>query len=657
MNLPAKHFYEFGPFRIDAEQRLLTRDGELVPLTPKVFETLFCLVERRGQIVLRDELMNRVWPDTFVEEGNLTFNISLLRKALGENPESHPYIETIPRRGYRFVAPVREVNDEPTDLVVEEHLRAEIVLDEEDENRETADASGESGEVLKNDRSLAAWSRRVGRKRMAFALALLGLIIAVLYLRTAQQQTSPPLEGVVRSIAVLPFRPLTSESGDDYLGPGLADALILKLSSLEEIMVRPTTAILKYAAPRQDLLAAGRELRVDALLDGRFQKSGDHIRVTLQLLRVTDGAILWAEKFDEHFSNIFTVQDSIAEQVAHKLVLRLGSEERKRLARHYTENPEAYQLYLKGRYFWNKMSEEGLQKSIGYFRQAIEKDPTYALAYAGLADAYWGLSTVYLEPKEAMPKVRAAASRALEIDESLGEAHTSLGLVKFRYDWAWQEAETEFKLAIELKPSYAFAHQSYGLYLVCMGGFEQAVAEMRRAEELDPLSVEIIFRSAIVLYFARQYDQAIKQFQKVFEIDSNAEVASVAHAWIGRYYFQKRKFSKGLAELQEARRMAGDEGWLLAMSAEAYAFAGERAEAQRLLGGLLEESRIRYFPAMGIAGIYTALKDDNEALRWLQQAYERREESMISIKVNPMMDGLRSDPRFADLLEKMHLDD
>lgn len=360
------YVYEFGDFRLDVGKHLLLRKGEPVPLPPKVFDLLLILVESQGQELKKDELIHRLWPDSFVEESNLTQSVFLLRKALGQSRGENRLVVTIPGRGYRFVEVVKPVGAEGF-----------------------ATSFGQARELMPAADSVA-----------------------------------------VRAIAVLPFKPLGAEAGDQYLGLGMADALINRLSHIQQIAVRPTDAVLKYTDPAQDPLAAGRELGVDALLNGRFQRAGEIIRVTVQLVRVGDGSLLWAEKFEEHVGNIFAVQDSISEQVGRALALKLSSEERKRLTRRETDSAEAYQAYLKGRYYSTKWTYSGWTKEIEYFSHAIEADPNYALAYTGLADAYYIVSNLYLPPHEAMPKVKAAAMKALALDDALAEAHSSLALVR-----------------------------------------------------------------------------------------------------------------------------------------------------------------------------------------------------------------------------------
>jgi TolB-like protein/Tfp pilus assembly protein PilF len=430
---------------------------------------------------------------------------------------------------------------------------------------------------------------------------------------------------------------------------GMADALITKLSNIREINIRPTSAVRKYDAPDQDPVAAGRELRVEAVIEGSVQRVGDRIRVTVQLVSVRDGAPLWAEKFDEQFTNIFAVQDRISEQVAQALTP--SSSEREPLTKHYTESSEAHQLYLKGRYFWNKRTVEGLNKSVGYFSEAVEKDPSYALAYVGLADSYSLLSEYSgLPPKEAYPKAKRAAMRALELDERLAEAHAAMGLIKTSYDWDWPGTEREYRRAIELNPNYETAHQWYAEYLSGQGRHEEALAEIRRAKEINPASLIINAVEAWVLYHAREYDQAIAQAQKVVEMDPHfAEV----YEYLKRCYDQKGMYKEAIAARQMRRKLAGLDAKETAALREAAAATSARVYWQKRLEQDVEESKRELSTGIDMAEIYAQLGEKDEAFKWLERAYEERSVMMMYLKVLPNLDPLRSDPRYADLLRRV----
>lgn len=486
---------------------------------------------------------------------------------------------------------------------------------------------------------------------LATGLALFGLALVIYYSQPQRPAPTAPIE----SIAVLPFKPLVAESRDPVLELGLADTLITRLSRLRHVILRPTSAVRQYTDLEQDPLAAGRELKVEAVLEGSLQRVGDRLRVTVRLLNVRDGSPLWAYQCDEQqCTDLFAVQDSISEEVAQALRLTLSGEEKERLIKRYTENTEAYQLYLKGRYFWNKYTAEGFKKAIEYFQQAIEKDPSYALAYAGLADAYIQLGVdVHSPPKEVMPKAKRAAVKALELDEALAEAHLSLGTYRLFYDWNWLEAERELKRAIELNPNNPDAHHFYGHYLQAMGRTDEAIVETKRGLELDPVSLIINTELGWAFYWARQYDQAIEQYRKTLKMDPSFVFAS----WgLAQAYVENEMYDEAIAELEKARTLSGGWSALLAELGYASAMSGQRVEAQRILHELKERARQEYIDPALIANIYIALGEKEQAFEWLEKAYRGRSPVwMIWLKVEPKFDRLRSDLRFTDLIRRIGL--
>lgn len=500
--------------------------------------------------------------------------------------------------------------------------------------------------------------RRLLRSRRALALAAAAAlaIVVLMYALLFRSAVAPP-QPSINSLAVLPFKPLVAESRDEALELGMADALITRLSHLRQIHVLPTSSVRKYAALEQDPLAAGRELKVDSVLDGSLQRVGDRIRVTVQLVRVKDGSALWAETFDEKFSDIFAIEDSISRRVVTGLMLTLTGEEKKQLTKRYTENTEAHQLYLKGRYYWNKRTEEGLKKGIEYFNQAIEKDPGYALAYAGLADCYWlmGSGAAWLSPLVGASKGKAAALKALQIDETVAEAHTSLAAITLFYDWDWSGAEQQFKRAIELNPRYATAHHWYAFYLTLMGRPDEGIAEIKRAQELDPLSLIISTDFGFLLYFARRYDEAMEQLRNVIEMDPHF---TTAHVRLGQVYEQKAMYEEAVAEFQKAVTLSPEGSYLyLARTyvlARTYALLGNRDEAVRILHEATKLSKKRHISPYAIALIYAGLGEKDRAFAWLERAYAERSNWLVGLKVDPRVDNLRSDPRFAELLRRMN---
>ena len=478
-------------------------------------------------------------------------------------------------------------------------------------------------------------------------LALIGLALAIFSSRPA------PPRAPIKSIAVLPFKPLGTEGRDEALELGMADTLIAKLSNIREIDVRPISAVHKYTGLGQDAVGAGREQRVDAVLDGHVQKAGEKVRITVRLLRIGDGASLWADKFDAEITDIFAVQDLISERVAAALAVTLAGGERERLIKHHTENAEAYQLYLKGRYHLSRLTDDGFLKGRDFFQQARDRDPNYALAYAGLADAYHRLSGWNaLAPKDGFPRAREAALKAIELDEGLAEAHTALGVVKFLYDWDFVGAEGEFKRAVEINRSSSDARQMYGLYLSAMGRFDEALVEMRRAQELDPLSLEKVAGTGDILYQQRHYDHAIEQYRRALEMEPNS---GFAHWALGNVYVHKGMYEEAIAEYQKAIPLSGDSPDELASLGNAYALSGKRREAQAVIDDLKERSKRRYISPTIIAFIYAGLSEKDEAFAQLDKAYDGRDFILVFLKVDPTFDRLRSDPRFAELVRRVGL--
>jgi serine/threonine-protein kinase len=471
---------------------------------------------------------------------------------------------------------------------------------------------------------------------------------------SSSKNPAPPAARLpFQSIAVLPFKPLVTRSRDEALEMGMADTLINKLSSMNQIAVRPINAVRKYADLEQDAVAAGREQRVDVVLDGNIQRTADKIRVTVRLIKVADGSQLWAESFDEKFTDIFAVQDRVSEKVVGLLALQLTGQEESLLTKRHTDDATAYEFYLKGRYHLNRLTDDGFTKGRDYFQRAIDRDQNYALAYAGLADAYNRLSGYNaLASTAGFPKARAAAIKALELDDRLAEAHTVLGSVNLFYDWDWSSAERELKRAIEINRSYADAHQMYGYYLSSVGRLDEALDEMRRAQELDPVSLEKTAAIGEVLYYRREYDQAIGQYQKALEMDPNSGFVYWA---IGRAYTEKAMYEPAIAAFQKSIPLSGDSPDEAASLAYAYARSGKLKEARQVINDLQERSQKRYVSPTVIAIIYAALGEHDQAFAWLEKAYDGRDSILVFLKVEPPFDKLRSDPRFERLLQRVGL--
>lgn len=459
----------------------------------------------------------------------------------------------------------------------------------------------------------------------------------------------------VRSIAVLPFKVISSEGGDDYLGIGMSDAIITRLSQISEIAVKPTSAVLKYAEGDTNPGDVGRELGVEAVLSGRVTRSGDRIRVTIQLIAVVDNSLLWADKLDHSFTDVFTYEDFISERVARALNLQLTGEQMDRLTKRHTINSAAYWAYLKGRYYWGKRSPESFKKAMGYFQYATDKDPQFSLAYSGLADCYTLLDYYGSMPaKMGRSNARPAALKALEADEGLSEAHASMALVRFWYDWDWPGAEIEFERAIELKPAYATAHQWYGWYLAAMGRFVESEAEGKLALELDPLAPAINMALGKSYLFARRFDDSIRQCKRTLEIDPNF---IPARYFLAQAYERKQMYEEAVAQYRLAVKLSGSFPLGRSVLARAQALAGQKAAAEETLSELLKlaESSDPYVPAYGIALIYLGLENKLAALEWLNKAYEERFIWLVYLNVDPTFDNIRDDAGFHSLQQRMSL--
>ena len=645
-----KRFYQFGPFLIDAVKRVLLREGEVVPLQAKALDALLVLVQHHGQVLEKDDLMEMLWPDSDVEESNLPQHISALRKTLGEGPNERRYIVTIPGKGYRFAAEVEEFDDESKDLLVGRYTKSTLLV------HETEDSSDEAGPSLRERGILSNRSRLILPSLIVLAVSTVLAIGVWLLLsnKSADKKRleSQSLQKAYSSVAVLPFKYLGTED-DEYLGLGIADSLITRLSNLLEIKVRPTSAVLKYSDGSKQTVEAGRELGVEAVLEGSIRRSGERVRVTVQLVRVGDGSPLWAEKFDEEFTDIFKIEDSISGRVAEHLVLKLTGERRELLAKHYTDNIEAYQLYLKGMYFSSKRTTEAIQKGLRYFQRAIELDTNYALAYSGLAGSYARLPiTSDVPSREVLPVAKEAAMKALEIDDALAEAHISLAGINFWLEWDWQGAEKECKRAIELNPNHAGAHGRYAHLLSNLGRHSEALAEAKRALELDPVSPARNLLLGQFLYQARQYDQAIEPLQDGLEIAPNDWVA---HLIFGKVYVQQKNYSKAIEKFQKAREFSQGNTESISLIGHALAVSGKKGEAQKVLEELKRISKQQYVPPYNLAIVHIGLGENEQALPWLEKGYEDRDVRLVFLKVEPKWDELRAHPRFISVLHRRGL--
>jgi DNA-binding winged helix-turn-helix (wHTH) protein/TolB-like protein/Tfp pilus assembly protein PilF len=662
MSNPVKQFYDLGPFRIDVANRLLLRDGEPLPLTPKAVDTLLALVQHSGQVLNKEELMKLVWPDSVVEEGNLTQNIYLLRKTLSEGSNGQNYIETIPRRGYRFVGAAHEAREEVADLPPAGQTEVQPVIEEKKTNeglKGSEDASAPKPISPLHSFSTAPVHYLSHLRLPGLVAVAIAIIAGLSYLLLFSQPKPTELKAKIESIAVLPFKPLSAESDSENLGVGLADAIITRLSNLRQIIVRPTSAVLKYNNLNQDLLTVGRELNVDALLDSRFQRAGENLRVTVQLVSVRDGTPLWADKFDLAGANPLAAQDAIAESVTRALALKLSGEGQKLLSKRLTTNAEAYQAYLNGRDAWKSRTTPAVEEAIEHYEQAVRRDPEYAQAHAALADAYALLGFRYdtQESKqiEAFLKAKAAAVRALQLNELSTEAHTALAIVKQRYDWDWTGAESEFKRALELNPNDAHAREMYALYLAAVGRLKEAKIEINRALELDSLSFQINRDLGEILYFAREYEQAIEQLRRTLKMGSDDPQAFAARRLLGWIYLHRGLPDQALEEFIEALRLQRTDSTWLSTLRQAYAAAGMQGYWRKWLE--MHQSRIQRgrLNPFYLAQIYAFLGETEQAFTYLGKAYEDRSVRPAVLQFNPNFDCLRADPKYEALRRRLAL--
>jgi TolB-like protein/Tfp pilus assembly protein PilF len=587
--------YEFGAFRIDVAERVMFCEGALVPMPPKAFDILLLLVEKSGHLVEKAELMDAVWPDTFVEEANLTQNIFTLRKVLGQRANGHPFIETVSRRGYRFIAHVKKL--EPEDSAPQSRdVQASPAL------------NGEAESGASDDNT------------------------------------------IINSLAILPFINASADRKADYLSDGITESIINSLAQLSHLRVMARSTVFRYRGPEVDPQEVGRRLGVRAVLTGRILSYDERLIIRTELVDVTGGWAIWGAQYNRKSSDILEVQEEIAREIAYNLRIKLTSRVQKLLTRRYTEHTEAYRLYLKGRFFWNKYTKEGVEKGIEYFQRAIEHDPNYALAYAGMADAYHRLSNLYRPPSEVLPKARTAAVRAVEIDDLLAEGHASLGLLKMYYDHDWEGTEREFKRAIELDPGTALPHKRYGEYLMYTKRFDEALEEYKLALKFDPLSLQVNLNIGTTLFLMREYGTAAAQLRKTIELDPGY---SPAHLVLGCTYLSSGDSRAALKELERAWQLNNEAYVILGFLGYAYAVAGRRGEATRALKELLETSKERYVSPYGIAITYLGLGEREEALSWLGKTYEDRNDFLVWLNVGPELDSLRSDARFTALLRRV----
>ena len=626
----------FGVFEVDLRAGELRKHGLQVRLQEQPFQVLATLLEHPGEVVTREELQKKLWPaDTFVDfDHGLNKAINKIRDALSDSAESPRFVETVARRGYRFLAEVRVVDPAP---VRSPEAATEALSKAKDRDR--ADLSGQP-EARKRFVPSVAW-------RIIGSVVVLLLVILTAWTFRSRNRPSP----VIRSLAVLPLESLSGDASQDYFADGMTDELITDLGQISALRVISRTSVMPYKGARKSLAQIARELNIDAVVEGTVLRSGNQVRITAQLIEAPADKHLWAQSYEGDVRDTLALQNQVARAIAEQIRISLNPQEQAALKNVKVINPQAYESYLKGRYFWNKRTADGLKVAVAYFNQAIEEDPSYAQAYSGLADTYalsgdWQYAV--MTPKEALPKAKATAIKALELDNTLSEAHSSLAFCLDLFDWDWEAAEKEFRRAIGLNPSYATAHHWYAWHLGEMGRNNEAIVEMRKAQNLDPLSLIINADLAELLLIAHFYDESIQQSRKTIEMDPNF---GLAHNQLAQAYLQKHRHDEAITELQKAIQLSGGSPTCTANLARAYAASGRRNKALQLLNDLKKRSNPGYSPASEIAVIYAALGDKDQAMAWLEKAYEERFNP--SVLLRPGFDPLRPDPRFQDLLRRI----
>jgi len=617
--------YFFGEFRLDPGQRALFRKNELVSLTPKALETLLFLVERHGRIVDKKDLLEAVWPDTFVEEVSLARNVSVLRKVLSENEEGQSYIETIPKRGYRFVAPVEVGGDGHVEASAAPALLEERI----------------------SKRPRWGWVR----KAAIFLIVLMGIAGAWYWRRGATQNAMAPPRIMM---AILPVQNLSGDPGRDYVTDGLTEELIARVGAMNpnRLAIIARTSSMAYKGTQKSAEQIGHELGVDYLLETSMRPNGERMRFTAQLIRVRDQTQMWAQDFDESLADVIIMEDRVALSVMDHVRLELPPASQEKLANAHPVDAAAHDFYLKGRYAQSTRSKEGLEKSLEYFQEALQRDPRNALAYAGLADSlnlqnFYG----YSPGAGTILNAQTAAQKAIQLDNSLAEGHAAMAYLNFMWLWDWPTAEREFQSAIQLNRNYAPAHHWYALYLAAMDRRTEAIREVKLAQSLDPVSPIVNTAVGYVQFFNRDYDEAIKSCKKVLERDPNFVVA---HTVLGRTYDAQGIHKEAIGELERVIEISGGRpASYLANLGHAYAAAGRQEDAQRMLDQMFEMTKQGSFVGLSArALVYAGLGDKENAILYLQRAREQNDANMIWLRVEPAYDGLRSDPRFQEILRQ-----
>jgi TolB-like protein/DNA-binding winged helix-turn-helix (wHTH) protein/Tfp pilus assembly protein PilF len=638
-SLPPNSIVRFGTYEVSLRSGEVRKAGLRIRVQQQPMKLLEILLEHPGEVVTREELRSRVWPNENFGDFDQALNIAIgkLRSALGDSAESPRFIETLPKRGYRFIAEVSVLGADARPKRLES-VPGDLPAPEPGHTPQGA------GLALAPKRPL--W---LTRGVLVATALLVGFSILTLWLF----HSSGPAPGGIRSLAVLPLENLSGDASQNYFADGMTDELITDLAQISALRVISRTSVMVYKGARKPLPQIARELNVDAVVEGSVLRSGDQVRITAQLIEAATDKHLWSQSYAGELRDTLALQNRVASAIADQIRINLTPREQAALKNVKVVNPEAYESYLKGRYFWNKRTADGLKVALAYFKQAIEEDPKYPQAYSGLADTYALLGDwqyAVMTPKEAFPQAKAATIKALELDSTLGEAHNSLAFVLDGFDWDLDAGGKEFQRAIALNPGYATAHHWYAWHLSLLGRFDEAIVEMRKAENLDPLSLIINADLAELLGLAHSYDESIRQSRKTIEMDPNF---ALAHNQLAQAYLQKHMYSEAVAELKKAVQLSGDSPTSMANLARAYVASGKRSEAVKLLDYLKKRSNTGYSNASEIAMIYASLGDTDQAMIWLEKGFKERFNPGVLLR--PGFDPIRSDPRFQNLVHRVGL--
>jgi TolB-like protein/DNA-binding winged helix-turn-helix (wHTH) protein/tetratricopeptide (TPR) repeat protein len=625
----------FGPFELDLQTGALTRDGRYERLPVQPAQLLLVLVNSRGKLVTREELRAQLWPeDTFVDfDHGLNNAVNRIREVLRDSAASPRYIQTVPRRGYRFIGELEEEEVAAPPIGVEASVPTQPSLQS---------PAPETRRRITRPGWLAAW--------FAIALCMVVTIVGLKWrAQTHAGQNAPP----IRSLAVLPLKNLSGDPGQGFLADGMTEELIGRLAAIHDLRVISRTSVMQFQDPKETVPAIAKTLGVDAIVEGSISREGNRIRVHAQLIRASNDEHFWSETYDREMGDVFSLESEIAQSIAEKVEVTVSGQERARLVAKRQVSPEVYESYLKGIYA-DRNTRAGFEQSVAFFEDAIKKDPTFAPAYLGLASAYGDLGTVYggVSPSETRPKIFAALHKALDLDPDLAEAHGFLAGT-YQQDWRWQESQAEFARALALKPNDAAERGGYAGWLLSQGRVEEAVTWARSAHELDPLDVGLLINNGFLLFHARRYDESIQTLRSALAVDRDS---AVAHWFLGYDLIAKGQPEQAIPVLEKALLLSGRSSAVIGVLVRAYAHAGRRDDALRLVAELKRRREAGYVPAAAFVNAYLGLGDNEQAFVWLERAYQEKSTILQFLKTHPHFDPIRGDPRFTDLIRRVGLD-